>query len=221
MPVSVIGSTDNDKVLFVTFDYTEENLTRIRKVKGRSWDSLKRYWVVPKTEKTVRELIDAFGEELVFDKSVSQWLDAIKEEALNIKYIQNIMDEELILKGYSVRTRKNYLGHLKRFILFSGKDHSLIGTDDIRDYLLYLLEHKNISHSFVNQAISALRFLFGNVLRRKDINIYLPRPKKEEKLPDVLSQTEIVKIFNSVRNIKHRAILFVTYSAGLRVSEAF
>lgn len=219
MPVSVIGSQDNDKVLFVTFDYTEDNLKRIRTIRGRGWDSSKKYWVVPKTEKTVRELIDAFGEELVFDEAISKWLNSIKEEALNIRYLQNTMNEELILKGYSQKTRKNYLGHLKRFILYSGKEHSIIGTDDIRNYLLYLLDQKNISHSFVNQAISALRFLFCTVLRRNDINIYLPRPKKEEKLPDILSQTEIVKIFNSVRNIKHRAILFVTYSAGLRVSE--
>ncbi|KUO62513.1 MAG: hypothetical protein APF84_01825 [Gracilibacter sp. BRH_c7a] len=220
MPVNVIGDKDNDnKVLFVTFDYTEENLKKIKTIKGRDWDNAKKSWVVPRTEKAVRELVEAFGEELVFDKDIHSWMESIKEEALNIKYIQNKLDEELILKGYSVRTRKNYTAQLKRFLIHAGKEHSLVENGDIRDYLLFLLDHKYISHSYINQAISALKFLFSTVLKRNDINIYLPRPKKEEKLPDILSQTEIVKIFNSVRNIKHRSILFVTYSAGLRVSE--
>ncbi|TCX54619.1 recombinase XerC [Dehalobacter sp. 12DCB1] len=78
---------------------------------------------------------------------------------------------------------------------------------------------KKHSHSFVNQSISAIKFFFFSVLGRTDICYNLPRPKKEEILPDVLSQEEVFCILRSVKNIKHRAILFLIYSAGLRVSE--
>ena len=82
-----------------------------------------------------------------------------------------------------------------------------------------MLEVQEHSHSYVNQAVSAIKFLYNDVLKRKDIIIDLSRPKKEMKLPEVLSQKEIIKLLYEIENIKHRAILFLVYSAGLRVGE--
>jgi site-specific recombinase XerD len=72
----------------------------------------------------------------------------------------------------------------------------------------------------MNQIISALKILFRDVLKREWNNIDIPRPRREKKLPVVLSKEEVKKIINAHRNIKHRAFLMITYSAGLRVSEA-
>lgn len=219
MNVNVVCPLENDNELFVTFDYSEAHVKKVRTIKGRRWDQLNKHWVVPRTEETIKDLIKNFGNQLTIDPSVKIWFNDIKEQLLNISSIKQKMEEELILKGYTERTRKNYLGHIKRFFMYTGKDHNLVETQDIRGYLIYLLEEKDMSHSFVNQAISAVKFWFCIVSKRQDISVYMPRPKREEKLPDVLSQSEIIKILDSVKNTKHRAILYLTYSAGLRVSE--
>lgn len=219
MPVNVFCSMNDDNRLFITFDYTEEYVAKIRTIMGRKWDQTNRRWVVPRTEKTVKDLINTFGNKLIVEPSYEQIFNKMKSEVLQLNTILRKMDEELILNGYSLRTRKNYLGHLRRFLLFIGKDQMMIDNQDIRSYLIYLLETRKMSHSLINQVISAIKFWFCVINKRKDIEVNMPRPKREDKLPDVLSQNEVIKILDAVRNIKHRAILCLIYSAGLRVSE--
>ncbi|MBE9593654.1 MAG: tyrosine-type recombinase/integrase, partial [Proteobacteria bacterium] len=77
---------------------------------------------------------------------------------------------------------------------------------------------KEVSTSTLNTAINALKFYYGEVLKRRFV-YEIKRPKKDKKLPVVLSQEEISQILSSVSNIKHKSILMITYSAGLRVSE--
>ncbi|NLI92497.1 MAG: tyrosine-type recombinase/integrase [Peptococcaceae bacterium] len=218
MSIEVI-SGDNTEMLFVTFTFSRENVQKIKLISGSRWDPVKKYWVVPKNKRTIRNLYKIFGEKLILDLPSRIWLDSIAENAVHIPDIIRKMEEELILKGYSINTRKNYLGHIQRFLLDIGKDYRVVGPEDIRTYVHRLLEPNSYSHSFINQCISAINFLFFHVLKRGNIRIYLPRPQKEDKLPDVLSQAEIVSIFKTVENVKHRAILFLIYSAGLRVSE--
>ncbi|WP_246369901.1 tyrosine-type recombinase/integrase [Saccharibacillus deserti] len=92
-----------------------------------------------------------------------------------------------------------------------------MGEAAVQKYALDLLE-KGLSHAYVNQAISALKFYFRYVLKSPKSNGYV-RPKKESKLPDVLSLGEVVRLLKSVENPKHKAILYLTYTSGLRVSE--
>ena len=84
--------------------------------------------------------------------------------------------------------------------------------------MVYLSEKKRASTSTLNQAINALKFYYGNILKRKFV-FEVKRPKKDKKLPVVLSKEEIAKILGSVDNIKHKAILMLVCSAGLRVGE--
>ncbi len=94
-----------------------------------------------------------------------------------------------------------------------------LGSEEVIDYIEYLTDVRKVSVSYRNQAISALKFLYRKVLRRPLIVEELPRPKKERKLPTVLSKDEVTRLLDSVRNRKHRAIMMLAYSAGLRVSE--
>lgn len=80
------------------------------------------------------------------------------------------------------------------------------------------LLHRGYSHSYVNQCISALQFFMKNVFGQIETAGYI-RPKKETKLPDVLTLEEVKRILSHVENIKHKAILYLTYSSGLRVGE--
>lgn len=90
---------------------------------------------------------------------------------------------------------------------------------DIQGYLLELLDQQQRSHSYVNTAVSATKFCLQHVLKKGHVAVDVPRPKKQQKLPSVLSQDEVIRIFEAVQNIKHKAILSVVYSSGLRLGE--
>ena len=111
------------------------------------------------------------------------------------------------------------MSHIKRFSSFINKNLDEVDNQDVRQYTLFLLESGKLSHSYVNQAISAIRFLCNEVLRQNRIIEAMCRPKKENKLPNVLSFQDVAKILGALKNEKHKAILFLTYSAGLRVGE--
>jgi len=93
-----------------------------------------------------------------------------------------------------------------------------VSNEDIRDYLYHLANDKEASTSTLNTAINALKFCYGDVLKRRFV-YEIKRPKKDKKLPVVLGQEEVSQILSSVNNIKHKTILMLVYSAGLRVRE--
>jgi len=111
------------------------------------------------------------------------------------------------------------MSHARLFLEYCGKNANQLVKEDINYYLLYLLEQKGNTHSFVSQAVSSIKFLFGKVLMKDDLTLNIVRPKKEKKLPEVLSQKEVRVILDNITNLKHKAILFLTYSSGLRVGE--
>lgn len=125
----------------------------------------------------------------------------------------------LQLKRYSSNTRKSYINAFQNFLVFfSHKKIDDLKKNEFQEYLLSQLEN-GTSSSFQNLQINAIKFYYEKVLGRKREIYDLPRPKKEHKLPAVLSEEEIIKLFKQVSNIKHKAILYLIYSGGLRLSE--
>lgn len=127
------------------------------------------------------------------------------------------ISEELRLRGYSPRTRKNYLGHIRRFLRAQPGALDDLRTEHARQYLLGL-QAAGASVSYQHQAISAIRFL-ASTLGREVATEPLHRPKRERRLPNVLSRDEVKRIIRAPRNPSHRLALMLAYSAGLRVSE--
>jgi len=125
----------------------------------------------------------------------------------------------LELKNYSSKTRSCYLASVKSFALHFHRSPAELADQEIREYLHYLIQEKKVSQSAVSQAYSALKFFYETTLKRDWNGFRIPRVKMGKKLPVVLSLQEIQAIFSATRNLKHRAILMTTYSAGLRVSE--
>jgi integrase/recombinase XerD len=121
-------------------------------------------------------------------------------------------------KGYSVKTMKAYAGHVERFLTYVHEQRVRWDEQVLIHYNLYLLDCSR-SHSYVNQAISAITFYFRFVCMDAPLSVQYVRPKKEKKLPNVLSAMEIRKLLQVVPNLKHKALLYVTYSSGLRVGE--
>jgi len=129
------------------------------------------------------------------------------------------MKVDLELKGYSSKTVEAYLRYTRNFLDYYQKPIEQLHTDEIRNYLHYLIVIKKCSHSYVNVNYSALKFLYKNTLNQQWNIDKIPRMKKEKKLPVILSKTEVKNILNATTNLKHKAILTTVYSAGLRISE--
>jgi integrase/recombinase XerD len=131
--------------------------------------------------------------------------------------IIRICEEKFIYLNYSPNTRKNYLSHIEKFLSSLG-DKQIIHCSS-QDFQTYLDNYPFTSVSQQNQVVNAIRFLYKYGLGRKYDKISFKRPRKEKKLPRVIDSENILEKLKSVENIKHRAILTLTFSVGLRVSE--
>lgn len=127
--------------------------------------------------------------------------------------------QKLELKKYSINTARTYTGLFESFINYY-KDLSLleIGEQEIRDYLSYQVALGR-SDSMLNQIINSIKFYYEVVLGMPNRFYDMERPNKAERLPEVLSREEVNSIISHTHNIKHKCILSLIYSAGLRVGE--
>ncbi|MBI4090754.1 MAG: tyrosine-type recombinase/integrase, partial [Candidatus Komeilibacteria bacterium] len=119
----------------------------------------------------------------------------------------------------SKRTIKSYLAHNRRFLATINKSAREVTVQDIKNYLLYLRVQERYSNTSLNNVISALKFYYEGILKRRLFSS-IKRPKREKFLPVVLTRQEIARLLDTVQNRKHRLLLAVAYGAGLRVSEA-
>lgn len=131
--------------------------------------------------------------------------------------IIKIAQQKLIYFNYAKSTQVTYLSYIKRFI-FSLKEKQAIHCN-AQDFQAHLDSYKFTSVSQQNQVINAIRFLYHKVLNRKYFKVDFTRPRGEKKLPKVVDHKYITERLSKIRNIKHKAILTLTYSVGLRVSE--
>ncbi len=102
---------------------------------------------------------------------------------------------EMKLKKYSTSMVKAYCQHVEMFLnYYEEKEVDEITHEEINDYLLSMMEERDCSPSYFNQAVSALKFLYENVLKNPSVVADLPRQKKEKLLPDILSYEEVSRI---------------------------
>ena len=130
------------------------------------------------------------------------------------------MKGDLELRGLSPETQKIYLYYITNFSRYFNRSPYHLGKREIKEYLLYLLREKKASASTVNLCYSALKFLYARTLKRDEIMEKIPRLRSTKKLPVVLERQEVESLFSVTSNLKHRAILMLIYSSGLRLREA-
>ncbi|WP_088224897.1 tyrosine-type recombinase/integrase [Desulfosporosinus sp. FKB] len=128
------------------------------------------------------------------------------------------MKIEMELRGLSPQTLQQYFIHLKLLEKYFNKPAFEISPDELKHFLYYRIK-SGISHSSINIACSAFKLFFNKVLNYNWSDDVIIRPKRQKKLPYVLSQNEILSITDQLSNLKHKAILLTTYSSGLRISE--
>lgn len=130
------------------------------------------------------------------------------------------MIDDLRLRNYSPCTEKTYVYHVERFSKWLGKPPEKAMEDEIRKYLLWLREEKRSSQSDFKQAVGALRFFYKYTLNSEWLKDRIAYPRKEKRLPEVLTQEETRELLRCTKNPKTRVILECCYGAGLRLMEA-
>ena len=129
------------------------------------------------------------------------------------------LETELKLRGFSQKTINAYLFHNQKFLNFIKKQPHEIIEEDIKLYIAYLMSDKNYKPSSTNLALCCLRFFYEKILE-KDIFKKISSQKTEKKIPTVLTRDEIKSLIQSTKNRKHKLLVEILYSSGLRVSEA-
>jgi len=126
---------------------------------------------------------------------------------------------KLELKRYSANTVKNYVSSFESFINhFKHKELNEINEVDIRKYLQSLIK-EGLSDSHVNLVINSIKFYYETVLGMPNRFYSIERPRKKKTLPKILSRTDILRMIDCAGNLKHRCIVGLLYSSGLRRSE--
>src|SRR3989338_9332863 len=138
-------------------------------------------------------------------------MEHITEEVHKVK-------EELVLRGYSLKTVKSYVYILEKFLIYIKKSSLCLEEKDVRSYLLFLIE-KGYGRESVRLTRAALHFYFTTILGKHLSLETVTLPKRAQSLPKGLSPQEIQALFSVVQNLKHKLLLMTAYSSGLRVSE--
>ena len=129
------------------------------------------------------------------------------------------MLEELQRRNYSESTIRGYLRTVAEFAQHFGKPPDKLGPDDLRSYQAYLLQERKLTVGTVIARVAALRFFFVRTLKRHEFRQDLPYPKKQRRLPTVLSVDEVGRLINAAGNLTQRALLMILYGTGMRRKE--
>lgn len=132
--------------------------------------------------------------------------------------IQRMIDE-MNRRGYASKTIQEYSGSVRRLARYFGCCPSQLTLEQIREYQVYLARRKDISTSYYNATVTALRFLYLQTLNRDWAIQRLPYGRREHRLPVVLSRSEVFELWRPLHQLKRRLLLMTAYSAALRPSE--
>ena len=208
----------NSNSLLLKFKYND-HLISLAKSIGCRWSITNKGWVIYHSLENLRLIFNIFKDEAIIDFS------AVKTASLEDKKIASveIPKEYLDLlkrRRYSQNTIKVYRSLFKEFIqYFSHLKPQDITEDQIRKYQDYLVNKRKVSSSTQNQAINSIKFYYEKVLGKDKGQYYIERPIKEKRLPEIISERELLKILEATDNIKHKTIITLLYSSGIRRGE--
>ncbi len=184
------------------------------------WHKSQKLWSILNTESNMNLLKSIFMDAYIMKPQDSvKRLPTVELDEGGLKIIEQI-ETKLILGAYSehtIRSYKNAMVHYCSF--FAQRDHKKITKDEIESYVYHLKSKYSISNSKQNVVINAIKFYYEKVLDLPREYYDIQRPKKARVLPNVLSKQEVLKLISSPKNIKHKSILTIIYSSGLRMSE--
>jgi len=129
------------------------------------------------------------------------------------------MIDEMKRRDYASKTIQEYSGSLRRLATYFGCCPSKLTLEQLRQYQVHLAQRKDISSSYYNSTVTALRFMYLQTLGRDWSIERLPYGRREHRLPVVLSRQEVFSLWRRLHRPKRRLLLMTAYSAALRTSE--
>ena len=130
------------------------------------------------------------------------------------------MMQDLELAGYAEQTRAAYLNSIGDFAKFHWRAPEEMGQEEVRAWVEYLTKRSGLSDARRGQHFAALRFFYGKTLGRPEVVAFLSRRSEPQRLPEVLSTDEILRLLQSLRKPMYRVLFTTVYAAGLRIGEA-
>ncbi|RYF88407.1 MAG: integrase, partial [Chitinophagaceae bacterium] len=216
----------------------------LRKMPKVKWSQVHKCWFFPvltgwytQLQEFTREIASITPSGFASESALEFFLfPAIKERKKSVSkparvlVVQGLSEENrqaleeftrlLRLKAYSESTIRTYRNEFTQLLkVLRNRPVNTLTLDDIKRYMVYAMQEKGISENTAHSRLNAIKFYFEQLLNVDPFVWAIPRPKKAEKLPGIFNQEEISAIINSVKNTKHKTMLMLAYSAGLRVSE--
>ena len=219
--------------LYLPPDLVPPHLATVKNIHGRRWNPEYKVWEIPYTKLTLRFLAQYFpgnllqwgfapAEDIPERLAKPERTYAQPDKVIPAKYEPAVtaLEQTLLLKRYSWRTIKSYKNCFRQFIRhYDDIKPSQMTRRQINDYLAMLIRERNISVSHQSQIMSAIKMFYGSVIDQEEKVKGLFQPKRPQKLPNVFLEEEVTALLRAVDNPKHRCILMVVYSAGLRLGE--
>lgn len=137
---------------------------------------------------------------------------------MDTNYYLKKLYQDMQLRAYSNHTQDVYGMVVRKFLNYSRKPVEMLDEHDVRKYVLFLMQG-GLSKNSINTYQAAIRFFFGVTLNRSMNYLQMPRLKKDQTLPEILSREEMARLLDCCENPKHRAMFALAYGSGLRVSE--
>lgn len=214
--------------LVLLFKYNDDILSKIRKLPGYTWSKTLRGWYTDFNTKNIQLLKETLKNEVVFTLDTSMYNKQLKAPVQRNPRVISVENKEIIqsyvkyLKGkcYSESTIKTYFTFIADFFNhIQDTPLEAINNRTVELFIEDVFVPRNYSISTHRQFISAIKLFKDFYPECKIENLALKRPAKSKVLPTVLSKEEVIDLLRFTRNLKHRAILAMIYSAGLRISE--
>jgi integrase/recombinase XerD len=130
------------------------------------------------------------------------------------------MIEDMRIRNFSEHTIAAYVSAVYRLANHYHRSPDQLDREEIRAFLVDLVDHKRASWPYYKQVLAGLRYFYRHVLRRGEVVEDIRGPRPEKRLPVVLSVEEVARFFKAIPSLKHRTILMLAYGAGLRIGEA-
>ncbi len=194
--------------------------SELKKIKGIWYHKPQKLWSIPNTPQNKNIVTQLFGKDGVLKpNNMTVKLPTFTMSERVADRLQ-LMMTKLVLSGKSKHTIKSYRGHILHYLAeFEHRDLLTVTKDEIEKYLYDVITKNNVGPSRQNIMINAIKYYHEKVLGQQRTKYKITRPKKAQTLPEVLTEKEVYQLINTPTNIKHKAILYLLYSAGLRISE--
>ena len=224
-------SVNGKQRLVLRFSYNQEIIHKIKAIPSAWYESKHKVWHVAFTQGNLNHLASIFGDrdQYLLDlsaiqkhqlKSFSGTISVLKPLDITDKEKLRLFENWMRFRRYSRNTIRTYTELTVTFLRFIKPKNAVSEVgDEVQRFILEYVLPKKLSLSYQNQLINALKLFYTEIVRQELIFSQVQRPRREHKLPNVLSKQEVKKLLGVMKNIKHRAMLSTIYGCGLRRSE--